>query len=212
MRAMDEIKLIIVDDHKIIREGMIAIFKSIPNITVVGDADSGEDLIERLEGIDVDVILLDMHMPIKNGIDVTREVKAKYPDIKILINTMSELPHEIEGAVAAGVDGYVLKTTGTDELVRAIWMVAQGEVYYGSEVLSSFVKAIEKKKGPNAPTKAELLILTLLNEEKSHEEIASILDISDTTLAQHFKNMYRKYDVRSDVGLIKHVLNEKLID
>ncbi|CAN5320368.1 response regulator transcription factor [soil metagenome] len=209
---MSTIKLVIVDDHKIIREGLIAIFNDVPDITVVGNAESGEVLIERLNDIEVDVVLLDMHMPVKNGIDVTRELKAINPDIKILINTMSELPHEIEGAVAAGVDGYVLKTTGTDELVKAIRMVAHGSTYYGTEVISSFVKAAEKKNDPNAPTPIEMKVLHLLHEEKSHQDIASLLDISDNTLSHHFKNMYRKYKVTTDIGLIKYALKERFVE
>src|SRR4051812_48144335 len=123
---MDIVKLAIVDDHKIIRDGLVAIFNNTPVIEVVGDVSSGDELLDLLQKQEVDVVLLDMHMPIKNGIQVTKEIKPLFPKVKVLINTMSELPNEIEDAVKAGVNGYLLKTSGSEELLKAIQMVAHG--------------------------------------------------------------------------------------
>lgn len=208
---MSKIRIVIADDHKIIREGLIAIFTEAQDIAIVGDVANGDELMLLLNEIAVDVVLLDMHMPVKNGIEVTREIKASHPRVKILINTMSELPEEIEGAVAAGVDGYVFKTTGAEELVKAIKMVAHGSSYYGSEVISSFVKAAQQKQATNAPTPYEMQIITLLHQEKSHEEIAAALGVPIGILTSRMKDLYRKYKVRTDVGLVKYAIKHRLI-
>ena len=137
---MQTIKVAIVDDHKIFRDGIIATLEGVPSIQIVGDVASGDALLQLLQAQDVNVVLMDLHMPVKNGIEVTREVKAKFPDVKILINTMSELTNEIANAVAAGVNGYVLKTSGPDELIKALQMVAHGTNYFSPAVLDNFIK------------------------------------------------------------------------
>ena len=208
---MSKIKLVVVDDHTIIRDGLIAIFKTVPEIEIIGDVESGDALMELLLEKEADVILLDMHMPVKNGIEVTRDIKSMYPAMKILINTMSELTEEIEGAVAAGVNGYVLKTSGSDELVRAIKMVAHGSTYFGAQVVNSFIKNAGQKMATNTFTPTELKIVTMLYEEKKQQEISEELGITSSTLTAHFQNMYRKFRVKTEMGLVKYALKERLI-
>jgi DNA-binding NarL/FixJ family response regulator len=207
------IKLVIVDDHKIIRDGLKAIIKPEKEINVVGDLESGEHLMAFLESNAVDVILLDMHLPRKDGIEITKDVKALYPKVKILIHTMSELIEEIEVVVKLGVNGYILKTAGSDELISAIKLVAHGSSYFSNSVMNSFIRsALNSRVNPiRNLTPTELLILNLIYQEKDHDHIAVEMNITKGTLKNHLRNMYRKLNVKSEVGLIKYALVNRLV-
>lgn len=207
------IKLVIVDDHKIIRDGLKAIIKPEKDINVVGDLESGEDLMAFLESNPVDVILLDMHLPRKDGIEITKDVKALYPKAKILIHTMSELIEEIEVVVKLGVNGYILKTAGSEELISAIKLVAHGSSYFSNSVMNSFIRsALDGRVNPvRNLTPTELLILNLIYQEKDHDHIAVEMEITKGTLKNHLRNMYRKLNVKSEVGLIKYALVNRLV-
>ncbi len=207
------IKLIIVDDHKIIRDGLRAIIKADVDINVVGDAESGDDLMVLLTTQPADVILLDMHLPRKDGIDITKDLKALYPDIKILIHTMSELIEEIETVVKLGVNGYILKTAGSDELISAIKLVAHGSSYFSHSVMNSFIRsAMDGKVTPlRTLTPTEIKLLNLVYLERNHDQIAMEMDITKGTLKNHLRNMFRKLNVKSEVGLIKYALINRLI-
>lgn len=207
------IKLIIVDDHKIIRDGLRAIIRADKDIDVVADAESGEQLMEQLEQVKADVILLDMHLPRKDGIEITKELKAMYPSLKVLIHTMSELIEEIEAVVKMGANGYILKTAGSDELISAVKLVAHGSSYFSNSVMNSFIKsALDNRTNPLRDiTPTELIVLNHVYLERSHDDIAAEMGISKGTVKNHLRNMYRKLNVKSEVGLIKYALINRLI-
>ncbi len=207
------IKLVIVDDHKIIRDGLRAIIRPDKEIEVVADLESGDELMEYLAKNTADIILLDMHMPRKDGVDITREVKALYPKVKILIHTMSELIEEIEMVVKLGANGYILKTAGSDELITAIKLVAHGSSYFSTSVMNTFIRsALDRRMNPVRDlTPAEVRILNLIYQERTHDQIATELGITKGTLKNHLRNMYRKLNVKSEIGLIKYALVNRLV-
>lgn len=209
----NSIKLVIVDDHRIIRDGLIALMKPHKEIEVVGDVESGEKLIDFLCEHEVDVILLDMHLPRKDGIEITQEVKAQFPKVKILIHTMSEIIEEIEAVVKKGANGYILKTAGSDELLSAIKLVAHGSSYFSNSVMNSFIKiALDTRLNPlREITPTELLVLNHIYQEHNHDEIAEAMGISKGTVKNHLRNMFRKLNVKTEIGLVKYALVNRLI-
>ncbi len=211
--TMSKIKLVIVDDHKIIRDGLKALIKADQEIDVVADVESGDDLEAFLIANKADVILLDMHLPRKDGIEITKELRLKYPTLKILIHTMSELIEEIEAVVKMGANGYILKTAGSDELISAIKLVAHGSSYFSNSVMNSFIRsALDNRVNPlREITPTELLILNHIYQEHTHDEIAEELGISKGTVKNHLRNMYRKLKVKSEVGLVKYALINRMI-
>lgn len=127
-------RLVIVDDHKIIRDGLIAIFKRNRHFEIVADFDNEEDLLNFLKGNLPDIILMDIHLTAANGIEIAKTVKQKYSDVKIIMHTMSDDNYNIEKAQMAGVEGYVLKSSGQKILESAIEIVANGGRYYTNEL------------------------------------------------------------------------------
>lgn len=207
------IKLVIVDDHKIIRDGLRAIIKADKEIEVVADVESGEDLMEYLAKAPADIILLDMHLPRKDGVEITKDLKAQHPKVKILIHTMSELIEEIESVVKLGVNGYILKTAGSEELITAIKLVSHGSSYFSNSVMNSFIRsALDGRINPiRSLTPTEIKVLNLIYQERSHDQIAAELEITKGTLKNHLGNMFRKLNVKTEVGLIKFALVNRLV-
>lgn len=207
------IRLVIVDDHKIIRDGLKALIKADNEIKVVADVESGDQLVAFLKDNEADVILLDMHLPRKDGIEITKELKPEYPNLKILIHTMSELIEEIEAVVKMGANGYILKTAGSDELISAIKLVAHGSSYFSNSVMNSFIKsALDNRINPLRDiTPTELIVLNHIYQEHTHDQIAEEMGISKGTVKNHLRNMFRKLNVKSEVGLVKYALANRLI-
>ena len=123
-------RLLIVDDHRIIRDGLKAIFKKNKNFQVVGDIDNEEDLFSFLKLEPCDLILMDIHLNSANGIDLTRRVKKEHPEIKVLMHTMSDDPVNINEAKAIGAEGYILKSSGQKDLEKALEIVSNGGIFY----------------------------------------------------------------------------------
>jgi DNA-binding NarL/FixJ family response regulator len=123
-------KLIIIDDHRIIRDGLKAIFKKNKNFEVVADFDNEGELLGYLNANEVDLILMDIHLNTGNGIDISRRVKVDFPHIRILMHTMSDDPYNIQEAKSIGCEGYVLKSSGQKDLEKAMEMVSNGGIFY----------------------------------------------------------------------------------
>jgi DNA-binding NarL/FixJ family response regulator len=127
---MEPLKLVVIDDHKIMRDGLKALFRRNPSFLIVADFDNGEQLFDYLEKNPVDVILMDIHLLTSNGLDIARQVKEHDRNIRIIMHTMSEDVHDIERARQIGAEGYVVKNYGQKELEKALEEVAGGAVYY----------------------------------------------------------------------------------
>ncbi|MCY7408871.1 MAG: response regulator transcription factor [Chitinophagales bacterium] len=208
------IKIIIADDHQMFIAGLKLIIQSFENIEVVGEALSGEAALELLEKVNADVILLDTNMPGMDGIDAAKEIRKKFPDVKILMVTMHKQKEFIIQLIALGISGYILKNTGADELYTAIRTVYEGGEYFGEEVTKEIVQGMRNKSSlPEIQSfsKREMEILKLLTEELSSAEIAERLFISHHTVESHRKNMHIKAGVKNTAGLIRYAINMKLI-
>ena len=224
------VKVMIVDDHRLIRDGLSSLLENVDGIVVVGEASNGEELLTKLQqGSHPDVILMDVRMPDKNGIELTRIVTKTYPSIKVIGLTMFESEQYITGMLQAGAMGYLLKNTGKLEIVQAIRTVAENRTYFSENVISVVLSKYLHQgqgnddsgsgSGPHAPdpssvhlTRREKEILKLIVNELTNHEIADKLFISPRTVETHRRNLIQKLGVKNTIGLIKFALNSGLID
>ncbi|MBL4577553.1 MAG: response regulator transcription factor [Flavobacteriales bacterium] len=215
---MQEIKVLIADDHQLVIEGIRALLADVENITVVGEAVNGKDCFEKLASIDADVVLMDMDMPIMSGIDATRLIAKTYPNIKVLALTMYNEKALITKMLEAGTVGYMLKNIGKEELQRAITTVNDGEQYFSSEIPITLSRPTTMNTIPEVQEKAldlltprELEILVHIAEGLSNSEIGKKLFISSRTVDTHRTNLMKKLDVHNVAGLIRFAIQNDLI-
>ncbi|MBI4646609.1 MAG: response regulator transcription factor [Bacteroidia bacterium] len=215
------IKILLVDDHKILRDGIKAILSDYNDIEMVGECEDGDDVLNFLEKQDVDVILMDIKMKRLNGIDATRLVTARYPNVKIIaLSTFNEEIY-LTKMLKQGASGYILKNTGEDELIRAIKCVNDGDNYFSEEVTAVMMAKYLKKEriGKSARmahieklTKREKEILKLIIEELTNNRIAEKLFISPRTVDTHRRNLLQKIGVKNTAGLVRFAYENKIFE
>ena len=210
------IKVYIVDDHKMVIEGMQLLLKNETDIKVVGNALSGEAAIENIPNTDMDVVLLDINMPGINGIETCKELLKIKPELKIIAISMHKESSLIKLMLSNGAKGYVLKNAGQDEVITAIHTVFEGEMYLDETVngivVNSVVNGTKRKVESPFPTlsKREKEILGLILEEHTTQEIAEKLFISFGTVETHRRNMLIKTGARNTAGLVRIALEYEL--
>lgn len=207
------IKVAIVDDHKLFRQGLGVILASKEDIEVVEKYESAIHLLKYLKHVDVDLLLLDIDMPELDGISAMPRILEEKPDIKVLILSMHLSSKKIQEAVAAGVNGYLLKTSDDDEVAQAIYDVMDGKEYFSKEAHSELINSFRQKDDPRYVelTKREKEILNLVCQEFSSQEIAKQLSISIHTAETHRRNLLHKTDCKNSVGLVKYAIENELI-
>ncbi len=207
------IKLAIVDDHHLFREGIKSFFEGDETIELVGEASTGKEVLQLLSTTEINVLLLDINMPEMDGVQTTELLKKSRPEIKIIMLTMHETQNYIRKLLDIGVDGYLLKTTTKDEVLKAIHTVMNGEKFYGAEVQRLFINSFNSDAvaATIALTKREKEILLLICEEYNTNEIAEKLFISNYTVESHRKNLFSKTGAKNVVGLVKFAMENKFI-
>lgn len=201
---MERIKVLIADDHRVVREGLVAILKTKENIAVVGEAQDGQEAIEKTRALLPDVILMDVSMPRMGGVEATRQVKREFPHIGIIALTMYDEQQYIFDLVRAGATGYLLKDTDSSQIVAAIRAIYRGESLIhpsvASKILAEF-SLMSQKKGKKSSgvdhdlTEREITVLRLVAEGKTNKEIANVLDLSEKTVKNHVRNIFHKLQV-----------------
>jgi DNA-binding NarL/FixJ family response regulator len=212
------IHLLITDDHKIIRDGIKALLKGIKDISIVGEAENGLKTIELARSLKPDVILMDISMPVMNGIECAAILKKNNPEIKILVLSMSKEEEHIRKMLESGAMGYILKNTGKEELLLAIKTVAMGKYYFSNDVTDSLMKEILNpvQALKDSPIKIELTdrereIMKLISHEYTNSEIAGKLSISVRTVDAHRRNILEKTGCRNTAGLVRYAIENGLI-
>lgn len=207
------IRVVIVDDHKLFRQGLSVMLASKEDLDVVGKFESAINLIAELPNLEADVILLDIDMPELSGIEAMPEILKIQPSIKVLMLTMHLSSLKIQEAVAAKVKGYLLKTTGDEEVALAILQVMEGKDYFTQEAQASLIDSYRRKDDPNfiELTPREKEILKLVCEEFNSNEIAEKLFISVHTAETHRRNLLSKTGCKNSVGLVKYAMEHELI-
>lgn len=212
------IKIIIADDHQLFIDGIKSLVKSMKKMEIIAEVSNGKQLLEVLESKSCDIILMDINMPEMDGVEATKQVKAKYPSIKILMLTMFSNREYIEKLLRAGADGYLLKNTGKEELQEAIDNIINGESYFSKEVTERIMEGLQKKKIAEKNTyiveltEREIEVLKLIVQEFTTAEIAEKLFISPHTVETHRKNLISKLNVRNIAGLVKYAMQNGLVD
>jgi DNA-binding NarL/FixJ family response regulator len=196
----DRLRILIAEDHPLYRKGIRGLLGAVPDLELVGEAETGREAVERCLALQPDVVLMDLQMPGGGGIEATREILAASPITGILVVTLFEDDDSVFAALRAGARGYVLKDADEDELVRAIRAVAAGQAIFGPAVASrvlAFFAAARREPPPLFPTltEREREILTLIARGKRNAVIAEELYLSPKTLANHVSNIFAKLQV-----------------
>lgn len=214
---MANVKILLADDHKIVRDGIKLMLEPQAGIDVVDEAENGEKALEILKDQIVDIVVMDINMPIMDGITATKKIKEKYPDVKVLALTMSNDDLHIRQMIQAGASGYIMKSAGRKELKDAIDAIMEGKHYFSDEATESIMMDLVKGKGKStAPdpihiTDRELEILELIVQEHTNQEIAEKLFISSRTVDAHRRNLLQKTGARNTAGLVKYAFQHNLI-
>jgi len=217
---MDEeqkiIRVLIADDHQMFIDGLKALLRREKNIQIIGEVSNGIQALEFIRKNQPDLLITDISMPGMSGVELTREVKLHFPEIKILVLTMYN-DREIVGEILMSeAEGYILKNTGRQELSNAINRIIDNSTYYSNEVLNIMMTRMKKQKNIEKNTAQltprEIEIIKLIMEELSSEEIADKLFISKRTVDTHRKNIIQKTNTRTLVGLLKFAIENNLAD
>ncbi len=211
-------RMVIVEDHQLLREGLKTMISAFENIEIVGEADDGLEAIRKVRNIQPDIILLDLSMPKMDGISIMKEVKSQFPAIKILVLTIHEVDHYVLEAFNAGADGYCIKNASCQELEVAIKSVIDGKRYVSpaitSKVLEGYIqgqKKLKEKSTWDTVTQREREILKLIAEGYLNKEIAEFLNISVKTVEKHRANIMKKLDIHNVASLTAYAIERGLI-
>jgi DNA-binding NarL/FixJ family response regulator len=208
--SQKKIKVLIADDHRILLDGLVNMLQDSPNIEVVSTAANGEEVLLKLPSYYVDVLLMDIQMPVLDGYETAKIVKERFPDTRILILSMHSERIFIEKLYSTGISGYLLKSAGKDEIISAIEKVANGEKYYSAEVTTAILNRESNKLATitsSELTRREREILQLISSGLSNPAIAEKLFLSTDTIKTHRKNIMRKLDVNNTAQLVKYALD-----
>jgi len=214
---MEKIRIIVADDHHILLDGLKALLHKQKDIDVVGLFGNGQQVFDSLQELKPDIALVDINMPAMNGHELTLKIKEFYPVISVIVLSMYDDAGHIMEMIEAGISGYLLKNVTDKELLKAIRTVAGGRMYFCQEVsekISTLAMQQQRKlEAVDEPklTDREVEILRLISQELSNAEIASTLYISERTVETHRKNMLRKTNNKSIVGLLKYALEKHII-
>lgn len=202
------IKIILVDDHKLFLDGLASILKGELGIQVVGTACNGLELMDLMEKHDPKIVLTDIRMPIMDGLAITKLFKKKHPETAIIALSMFDQEDDVIEMLDAGAKGYVIKNAEKQELVKAIQQVAQGHFYFSPKFKGIHEKwsAREVKSENTKLTRRERQILTLLARGKTSQQMATELNLSRFTIDTHRKNIHKKLGIKSNLTLVREAL------
>jgi len=216
---MSKIKIAIADDYKIFREGLKVGLSADENFDVLFEADNGEELLKALETTIPDVIIMDLKMPIMDGMEATKEVRKKYPAIKVLVVTMYDDDKFIIHLMENGANGYLLKNTEPDEIRKSIYAVHENGYYFNDVVNKALLKKLVLKNNLKPSfnqnvelTERELEVLKLICEEKTAAEIAKDIFLSPRSVEGIRQRLIEKIGVRNTAGLVMFAVKNSMVD
>jgi DNA-binding NarL/FixJ family response regulator len=211
------IRVLVADDHAVVREGIRTLLEATPDFELVGEASSGDEALERIQSLDPDVAILDITMPGLSGIEVISRVRGSGARTALLILSMHDHPEYVLGAVRAGADGYLLKSAGPAEIRDALRAVARGEEAFGTHVTQQLGAAIRDEAAHSASrgrldqlTPRELEVLSRVAAGRTSREIGEDLGISHRTVETHRESIMKKLDIRTVAGLTRFALEAGL--
>ncbi len=212
---MASYRIMIADDHSMVREGLKNLLELDGDIKVVAEAENGEDCIQKLRGIRPDVLLLDINMPIMNGLDVLKNLKSRRSRQKVLILTVHNEVEYLMRALEIGINGYVLKDSESSELKKAIYTICNGESYIQPSLIPELnAKMMENDNDEDkikSLTKREMQMLELLATGMTNKDIGEKLEISERTVKNHISSMFKKIKVTDRTQAVVFAFRNNLV-
>ncbi len=221
MKSKQAIKVLVVDDHMIVRRGVIALLSLNKEFEVVGEASDGVAALQKIRQTEPDVVIMDIAMPVKDGLETTREIRLKYPQIKVLALSGYDNVDYVNKILSSGAHGYILKTTSPEELYSAVKAVYSDNAFFSPRIskilLDSFYNNTPKNereqktsaRSPLSPREIEILQNIALG--KTHQQIAKELHISVRTVDTHRNNIMKKLNIHDTANLVRYAIKEGII-
>ncbi|MCF8233275.1 MAG: response regulator transcription factor [Bacteroidales bacterium] len=215
--AEKNINIIIVDDHEIFRNGLKMVLNRLKYVNILAEASNGKEFLELLPNHHPDIVLMDIEMPVMNGIEASDKAMKEYPGLKIIALTMFNDDEYIQSMIDAGVKGFLIKNIKKDILDRALQEVNNGGNYYSQELMQFFTRRLTKEDDKSKEeelniTKREKEILQLMAEGMNNKEIADSLFVSERTIIGHKSNLLAKTGCKNTIGLLAYAIKNKLVE
>lgn len=208
-------KVLLADDHTIVREGILSLLQADPSIVVVGTAENGQEVVEKARRTFPDIVVMDIAMPLLNGIDASRQLKRLMPNTQVIVLTMYADEEYVVRALEAGVRGYLLKKSAAAELFQAIRAVERGDYYLSSDISHVVVEQVLTKRPRTddgaALSDRERQILQLVAEGHTNRQIATTLGITPKTVDTHRTRLMTKLDIHDTPGLVRYAIRKGIV-
>lgn len=214
---MDKIKIVLVDDHKMFRDGIKSVLSDDKNIEICGEAGTFDEAVKAIAETNPDIVLTDITLPGKSGIDLCKSISNEFPKIKTLMLSMHQSEEFVMNSIKNGAAGYLPKETGHEELIFAIKKIYQGEIYFNHDISQTIIKGYRKTESEEEPdprqilSKRELEVLKLYAEGYTNSEIGESLFISVRTVESHKTHILQKLNLKSQVDLIKTAIKHQIV-
>lgn len=209
------VRILLADDHTIVRRGLRALLETRGDFSVCAEAANGREAVELAVLHAPDVVILDISLPLLNGVDATSQIRKSVPGAQILIFTMHDSPTIIQDVLHAGARGYLLKSEGNEEVIAAVDALSRRRTYFSSQVSEAMLDVILQdghlKRQSDSLSSREREIVQLISEGQSNKQIAAALQISVKTVETHRSTSMRKLKVHSTAELVRYALRNKLI-
>lgn len=212
------IRILLADDHGIVRQGTRSLLEKEPDLEVVGEAEDGRAAVDMTESLVPDIVVMDIAMPQLNGLDASARIVRRHPDIGVIILSMHEEEDYLVRALTAGVRGYLLKDTAQKDLVRAVRSVAEKKAFFSPAIaqmlIEDFTRQMQRKGVADSYellTEREREVLQLLAEGRSNKEAAAILEVSPYTIETHRNNLMQKLNLHNTAEIVLYAVRKKII-
>jgi DNA-binding NarL/FixJ family response regulator len=206
------VRILIADDHAVVRSGIRALVESQPGWEVIAEAENGKEAIDKALATHPDVVIVDFSMPLLNGVEVTRNLRARLPGVEVLVFTMHDTDVLVRDVLEAGARGFLLKSDAPQFLVAAIGALAVHQPFFTSKVSETLLESFLARGSPSGGvlTAREQSVVKLIAEGKTNKDIADVLAISKKTVEAHRSAAMRKLGVDSTVSLVRYAIRNKL--